>query len=150
MRLETQSDKLIEMTVRDRLEMLDPSLLLVPMPDYSAVDFAVWQDDGLTGWIEVKSRKESADQVARYGGLLLKHRKYVELRTLASLTKLPVFVVFAFESGNGKLLKLDVTKCGNKQIEYTGRRDRGLATDEEPVVLFNWPDDPNPELEVLA
>jgi hypothetical protein len=84
--------------------------------------------------------------VRQYGGLLLKHRKIDEMRLLISTTRLPATVVFAFENGEGELYGCRIESLPNKPLQYTGRRDRNLATDEEPVALLNWPEQAQPDL----
>lgn len=149
--LETDLDRSYERRVVERLRSVDTTpLQYVSMPAYSAVDYLrVDENSRLVDFIEVKTRKESAEQVRTYGGLLLKQRKLEELQAIASMTRVPARVVFAFNNAEGAILAADVSHIQFKTPVLTGRRDRGLATDEEPVVLLNWPGQPDADLRVV-
>jgi len=112
----------------------------VKMPDLSAIDYFVAHEAKLVAGIEIKTRKESPERIKQYGKLILKWRKYQELKLLSELTNIPTYVLFAFENAEGQLALLDIRHLTNPipQQPPVRRNYRGLACDEEPVVYFDW------------
>lgn len=140
-RLETDLDRFAEdQTMRRLLPLFSPHAIQVRAPDLSAVDRFVVVNGRLRAALEIKTRKETAEQVRNYGGLMLKHRKLTELRQLAALLNVPVRVVFAFESGVGDLYAANPATIDDAEPVTPPRRRnyRGLACDEEPVVFLDW------------
>lgn len=139
--LETDRDRQIEEHVMKRvLTEHKVQARAIRLPRMSAIDFMLDYDGDIRFGIEIKSRKESADQVRGYGGLMLKHRKLLETQELARMLALPTWVLFAFENGNGSILACDVSKIHDMTPETppARRNYRGLACDEEPVVYLDW------------
>ena len=149
--LETDTDRSYEHRVVERLRTTDTApMYYVQLPPFSAVDYLrLDQNLRIVDFFEVKTRKESAEQIRTYGGLLLKQRKLEELQSISLMTRVPVRVMFAFNNAEGSILTADVSQIQFKEAIFTGRRDRGLATDEEPVVLLNWPDQDDADLQVV-
>jgi len=145
--LETDNDRACERRVIDRLARRNTATTYIQLPSFSACDYlAVSRFGYATGLIEVKTRKETPEQIRKFGGLILKQRKAQELASIGKLLNLPAYVMFGFEDGNGALMQCDIGLLSDKQPVLTGRRDRNLATDEEPVILLNWPDWESPDL----
>lgn len=138
--LETRGDKNIERFVIARLRQLDMNRNYVPFPSFSEVDYIITDADEAKAFLEVKSRKPSLiDLQARHpDGVLLKRRKYEACSTLETVFRIPAWVLFAFGSGRDALAACRPHLLPPRPSIQTGRRDRGLATDEEPVVLINW------------
>lgn len=136
-RLETASDRAIEQKVAQRLAQAVPGAFYA-LPPFSAVDYMQVQDGVVVGLWEIKSRKETPEQVSAYGDLLLKQNKWLELRDLERKLRIPVTVVFAFMNGDGPLLTARPALLPDRPGVSTGRRDRNLETDLMPVVLLDW------------
>lgn len=152
-RLETTDDQLAERRVIHRLTHADNGLTdYVKFPPYSACDYAAVTRNGrrVLSLVEVKTRKSSPEDIKPHGGLLIKQRKVEEMLQLSSLLSCPAYIVFGFQNGAGQLMSVDVRQLHGHQPVYTGRRDRDLACDEEPVFLLNWPDDPHPDLKDIT
>ena len=145
--LETSGDKNIERYVIARLRQMDMGVDYIPFPSFSEVDYFMADSEAARGFLEVKSRKPTLiDLQARHpDGVLLKRRKYEACSTLETVFRLPAWVLFAFGSGRDSLAACRPHLLPPRASFQTGRRDRGLATDEEPVVLIHWS-----ELEVWA
>jgi len=113
------------------------------LPSMSAVDFVLIKEGNATGLIEVKTRKETLEQIKSYGGLMLKHKKLIELQALSSLMNITTFVVFAFENAEGPLLICDPMKIRNLEpLPPPVRRNfRGLECDLDLVVFLDWDKD---------
>lgn len=143
-KLETTADIILEArTIHRLLTIASEGTSAERLPVMSAVDFILIRDGLATGLIEVKTRKESLERIQSYGGLMLKHKKLTELQTLSSLLNISTFVVFAFDNAEGPLLLCDSTKIINPDpVTPPVRRNfRGLACDEDPVVMLDWEKD---------
>lgn len=137
--LETRSDKFKEELVVRRLFNENPEVQWFSFPQFSAVDYIGIRDRAVESVMEVKTRKESMQAVRQYpGGLLLKRRKFEEIAQLEALLNTPAYVVFGFSNGTGHVLAARPAQLKPREDVLTGRRARGLATDEEPVVLLDW------------
>ena len=137
--LQTALDVELELRAIQRLsEVYD--YCPIKMPDLSAIDYFMADADKLVAGIEIKTRKESPEQIKQYGKLILKWRKYQELKQISELMQVPTFVLFAFENAEGKLGLLDIRHLTNPQPETppVRRNYRGLACDEEPVIYVDW------------
>lgn len=138
--LETAFDKDIERYVTARLRQLHMDWTLSEFPMYSEVDYVVTVDAGVRGLLEIKSRKPTMSELQQRHpeGVLLKRRKYEACSTLETLFNVPAWILFAFGNGRDTLAAARPHLLPTRPSILTGRRDRGLATDEEPVVLINW------------
>lgn len=137
--LETRDDKFKEQFVIRRLFNENPEVQWFPFPQFASVDYVGMRDGQVESLVEVKTRKEPMHAVRQYpGGLLLKRRKFSEVATVEVLLNVPTYVVFAFSNGTGHVLAARPAELKPREDVLTGRRDRGLATDEEPVVLLDW------------
>lgn len=122
------------------LIVAQPDTTAMKLPPLSPVDYLLGRDSQITAGIEIKTRKETVEQVQSYGGLMLKHRKLVEMQTLASLLRTRCHVAFCFENAEGPILLADVDLITDLQPETPPdrRNYRGLSCDEEPVVYLDW------------
>lgn len=137
--LQTEQDAKLELRAIERFcEAFD--YCSVKMPDLSAIDYFIQFEGNLVAGIEIKTRKESPEQIKQYGKLILKWRKYQELKQISELTQLPTYVLFAFENAEGQLALLDIRHLTDPQPETppVRRNFRRLACDEEPVIYFDW------------
>lgn len=139
--LETDSDRRLERRTIERiLTICEDGSTAVQLPPLSAVDYMIVSKGRITNAVEIKTRKESVEQIRAYGGLMLKHRKLLELQRITELMQVPVMVAFAFDNAEGQIhcaypqLITDV----EPQIPPRRRNYRGLACDEEPVVYLDW------------
>lgn len=112
----------------------------IKLPEMSAMDYLIAEDGKVVAGIEIKTRKESPEQIKQYGNIILKWRKYQELNTIANLMNIPTYVLFAFENSEGSLQMLKIANIIDPKPEDPPRRKnyRGLATDEEPVIYVDW------------
>jgi len=140
-RLETDRDRRLESTAIQRiLEHASPDTRVVAMPPFSAIDYLLIRDWQATTGFEIKTRKESVEQVRSYGGLMLKHRKVVEMANLAEMLQIRTIVAFCFDNANGPILLAEPAKLLNLEpMSPPQRRNyRGLTCDTEPVVYLDW------------
>lgn len=141
--LETAADMDIETYVVARMRQHVPHWTFSPFPKFSETDYiATNQYNHVVGFYEIKSRKPSMSELQdrHPDGVLLKRRKYEGCSTLESMFNVPAWVMFAFGSGKDRLAAVRPHVLPTRPSVLTGRRDRGLATDEEPVVLIDWND----------
>jgi len=139
--LETDQDRTVEEFVMHRM-VTDLSIEARPvrLPRMAAMDFLLDYGTDIRVGLEIKTRKEPMEKVRGYGGLMLKHRKLVELQELARMLAMSVAVVFAFDNGRGPVLIAYPFKITDVEpVAPPVRRNyRGLACDEEPVVFLDW------------
>lgn len=138
--LETDLDRSVERYVLKRLLTLhDDGVEYVKTPDMSACDYLVKQRL-LVELVEIKTRKEPAYAVRKYGGLILKQRKAEEMATLGRLLNVPATVVFAFGNGHGSIYQIEAHRALDLRAEEppVRRNYRGLSCDEEPVYFLDW------------
>jgi hypothetical protein len=137
--LQTELDALLELRAIERLAKAYDRTP-IKLPDLSAMDYLLADGDKLVAGIEIKTRKESPEQIKQYGKLILKWRKYEELKLISELMKIPTFVLFAFDNAEGELALLNIAHLTNPVPETppVRRNYRGLACDEEPVIYFDW------------
>lgn len=139
--LETDNDRSLERRTIERLMItMWYDSRPVQMPPLSAIDYIIEVDGRARLGLEIKTRKESVDQIRSYGGLMLKHRKLVELQTIGNLLQLPINCVFAFDNAEGQIHIAYPDKLTGLEPQAPPRRRnyRGLACDEEPVVYLDW------------
>ena len=131
--LETDKDRDVEEFVMDRMiRDLDIHAKAIRLPRMSACDFFLDYGNLIRVGLEIKTRKESMQTIQGYGGLMLKHRKLLEMQSLARMLAMDILIAFAFENGTGPILIAD-------PVTPPARRNfRGLACDEEPVVYLDW------------
>ena len=140
-RLETDLDQQLELRAIERLrEWYDYQF--TKLPELSPMDYLMSNDVEVVAGIEIKTRKETPEQIKEYGKLILKWRKYQELNAIGQLLHIPTYVLFAFENSEGQLSLLNIQaleKTNPKPADPPIRRNyRGLACDEEPVIYFDW------------
>lgn len=143
-RLETNADRQLEQATMDRLLAGSThGATAVQLPELSAVDYVTMRDGKITTAVEIKTRKETVEQIRGYGGLMLKHRKLLELQTIGTLLRVPVVVAFAFENDTGPIYLAYPERLNGHEPQQPPRRRnyRGLACDEEPVIYLDWDKD---------
>lgn len=139
--LETDADRALEGRAMQRIMAASrDSAVAVKLPPLSAIDYLVAVDGEVAAGIEIKTRKETMDRVRSYGGLMLKHRKVLELNALGEALRAPMIVAFAFESGEGPVMFASTENLTGLEPAAPPRRRnyRGLACDEEPVIFLDW------------
>lgn len=143
-RLETDDDRRLEGTaIRRILGHASDDTRVVAMPPFSAIDYLLIRHWQATTGIEIKTRKESVEQVRSYGGLMLKHRKLLEMANLSEMLQIRAIVAFCFDNAEGPILLAEPAKLLNLQpVPPPPRRNyRGLTCDTEPVVYLDWDSD---------
>ena len=140
-RLETELDQQLERRAIERFTRwydYNP----IKLPELSSMDYLIADGENIIAGIEIKTRKETPEQIKEYGKLILKWRKYQELHAIGELLNIPTYVLFAFENSEGQLSLLHIPTLAltnPKPEDPPVRRNfRGLACDEEPVVYFDW------------
>ena len=140
-RLETEEDRRLEEKAISRiLGASREADSATKMPELSALDYLLTKNEEAIAGIEIKTRKESDEQVKTYGGLMLKYRKLVELQDISRILRLPCYVAFLFENASGHVYLLDVATIVDPQpVTPPPRKNfRGLPCDEEPVIYLDW------------
>ena len=139
--LETDNDRSLEkVTIKRILEISSYGTTAIQLPPLSAVDYLLVKEEKVTHGIEIKTRKESVEQIRGYGGLMLKHRKVLELQQIKNLMQIYAVCVFSFENAKGPIYICDVATITGLEPQTPPRRRnfRGLACDDEPVVFLDW------------
>ncbi len=142
--LETEADRTAEkLTVTRFANLLPYPTVVHRLPDLSRVDYFLSHQTEIKAAAEIKTRKQTRQQIQQYGGLMMKHRKIIELNQLADQLDLPVWLIIGFDNGRGEIhaaqprLLTDLAPC----TPPTRRNYRGLACDDEPVVYLDWTKD---------
>lgn len=138
--LETDRDREIERRVIERILEDRDDLTPLRLPRLAFCDYLISGNGEIVGAVEIKSRKETSEQVRKYGGLMLKERKFLELREFTRTLYIPSIVAFAFSNGEGDIYFAEPTKIGYLEaVTPPPRRNyRGLPCDDEPVVYLDW------------
>lgn len=141
--LETEEDRIIEERAIKRIVAARGHCQSFRFNEFSLVDYLISGPETeaeAIAFVEVKGRKETAEKVRNYGGLMLKARKIPELITIEEYTKTPTFVAFPFESGFGDIYYAKPKDLLHKKAfpPPPRRNYRGLDCDDEPVVYLNW------------
>ena len=139
--LETDADRSLERRTMQRImEKSKDTAVAVKLPALSAIDYLVSVDGILVAGIEIKTRKESMEKIQSYGGLMLKHRKVVELNGLSESLQAPMIVAFAFDNGEGPVMFASTKQLDTLEpVPPPPRRNfRALACDDEYVVFLDW------------
>lgn len=141
--LETEYDRIVEERSIKRIVEARGKCKSYKFPRLSVVDHIISgpEDDAeAIAFVDIKGRKETAGQVRKYGGLMLKHRKIAELIALSEALKIPAFFVWPFESGLGDIYWARPESLVHKEpMDPPPRRKyRGLECDNEPVVYLEW------------
>ncbi len=139
--LETDADRDVEQYVMQRIiTELGMDARPIRLPRMSALDFFLDDGDVMRAGIEIKTRKESMKTIQGYGGLMLKHRKLLEMQQLAQVLCMPIFIAFAFQNGRGSVLLAEPMKIIDVEplAPPVRRNFRGLACDNEPVIYLDW------------
>lgn len=142
--LETSVDRVVEERVVDRLlPLYEPGTQFHRLPSFSKCDYVVTHDGSVVEFVEIKARKEPHFAVRKYGGLMLKGYKIDDLTSLQHLTETPVNVVFAFGNGNGAFYQAAPASLGTRPrvLPPVRRNYRGLAADDDLVVMLDWDKD---------
>lgn len=138
--LETDSDREIETFVAARLQGMLPHWTFNRFPRFSESDYLASADEKVEAFFEIKSRKPTMETMLQRfpEGVILKRRKFDACSTIETLFNIPAWVVFAFGDGRDELAVCRPHLMPARPDVLTGRRDRGLATDEEPMVMIQW------------
>tara|TARA_R110000803_G_scaffold197623_1_gene261192 strand:+ start:279 stop:734 length:456 start_codon:yes stop_codon:yes gene_type:complete len=138
--LETLSDREVELRTMMRVRDLCPDTTFTRFPDKSVVDFALIRGEEVVHLIEVKTRKEEANVVKGYGGLILKQKKREELHALSEAMNVPASVVFSFSNAEGEMWRtIPLVDIDAEPVAPPRRRNyRGLACDEDLVLFLDW------------
>lgn len=137
--LETPKDKSLERRAVGRFTALTHTEA-IELPALSAVDYFIMDFGQLKAGLEIKTRKETPAQVRSYGGLILKHRKYQELKQIGEMLNISTYVLFAFGNAEAELctVAIDEIRDPRPQEPPVRKNYRGLACDEEPVLFLDW------------
>lgn len=139
--LQTDLDAQLELRAITRLNQWY-DYTFIKLPEMSAMDYLMASGSEMVAGIEIKTRKETPEQIKEYGKLILKWRKYEELLLISKLLNIQTYVLFAFENSEGGLSMLNIQtlqKTNPHPAQPPIRKNyRGLATDEEPVIYFDW------------
>lgn len=137
--LETPKDKSLERRAVGRFTE-QTHTEAIELPPLSAVDYFIMDFGQLKAGLEIKTRKETPQQVRSYGGLILKYRKYLELKQIGELLNISTYVLFAFENSEGDLCTVNIGDVIDPRPQTPPARKnyRGLACDEEPVLYLDW------------
>jgi hypothetical protein len=139
--LETDRDRAAEGRVIARMvEALPFDAVALKAPRMSFLDYLIACDGEIRMAVEVKTRKQAPDEIRRYGGLMLKERKLLELQQISSLMQVRTYIAFAFSDGEGEVMVAEPALItGLQAVPPPPRRNyRGLACDEDPVVYLDW------------
>lgn len=138
--LETTLDRGLQYKTIKRLKAMRPEDDFIEMPKLALMDYLVLRDGTPIKWLEIKTRKESVDQIKRYGGLLLKHRKIAESIAMADAIKVEAFFLWTFDNGDGPMMVANPRKLLNlvPQPPRERKNARNLACDKEYVVYLDW------------
>jgi len=100
----------------------------VPFGTFCHIDWGFWRDGTIYAIGELKCRKMPS---AKHPTVFLSRNKYTHLMAGSKCLGIPAFYIIQFTDG---IRYINVAKVDPTKIEVTGRRDRGLPTDIEPII----------------
>jgi len=119
-----------------------PSLEIEMTQKYFGIDYWGYVNGQRRFGFEIKTRKESAQQLQRYPeGLIFRPRTLRECREHAKMLNIRVFIIFAFDSGLGEMWLTEPATYGDLEEHPPKPRrvSRGnLACDLEPMNYLSW------------
>jgi hypothetical protein len=138
--LETADDRMLQYKTINRLESIYPQFTFIEMPERALMDYLVVYECRAAMFLEIKTRKESMEQIKQYGGLMLKQRKIDEALRLAANLQVQSYFLWTFENGNGTIVRANARDLKSLEGHEPPRRRnyRGLACDDELVVYLDW------------
>lgn len=142
--LETAADREREKMVIERfIEKSERNLQVLGSTPRSSTDYYLAENGVILYLVDVKTRKESAEDVMKYPkGLMCRERKLVEFRQLAELLNIRSFLVWAFDYGRGDMFIAEPTRIEDELVGETPPRRkqyRGEIFDDlENVVYLDW------------
>lgn len=138
--LETKADRLLQYKTVYRLEEIYPQFTFIEMPERALMDYLVVNGCRAAMFLEIKTRKESMNQIKQYGGLMLKQRKIDEALDLANALQVQSYFLWTFDNGDGTIVRANAKDLKGLEGHTPPRRRnyRGLACDDELVVYLDW------------
>jgi hypothetical protein len=125
---ESQQDRLNEAAIKIRLQTAW-KCELVKQPKKYRLDYALYDNDRLEGFCEVKRRHNPHD---RYPTIFIALDKHLEAKHLETHLGLPTFFAVHFDDG---VWYLDLTLAPD-YISHGGRSDRNDPDDQEPMAHY--------------
>ena len=129
---ESEADLSREAKVMERLSKLW-RCSFHKLPIRYHLDYAAVRNKRVVGYVEVKVRNYSMEQIDRMGGYMLSLGKMQAGQSLSSLSKVPICLVVQCTDATYWLAVKDFSEF---PVTITGRTDRGDAQDVEPCVLI--------------
>lgn len=129
---ESEADLSREAKVMERLSKLW-RCSFHKLPIRYHLDYAAVRNKRVVGYVEVKVRNYSMEQIDRMGGYMLSLGKMQAGKSLSSLSKVPICLVVQCTDATYWLAVKDFSEF---PVTITGRTDRGDAQDVEPCVLI--------------
>ena len=105
------------------------------MPEYSPVDYYFECRRRVVAWAEMKGRTRY--ELGKLGSAFASVRKWSSLQHTSLAFHIPAHYVWGFQDG---AYCVDVHKVHVHSPKVEGRTDRGLANDQEPIVLVSKED----------
>jgi hypothetical protein len=140
--LETTSDKDLEAIATERyVNCFSVPLQVVHTLAFSNVDKLAIHNGHAVMAFEIKTRKQSAQQIRQYPeGLLIKARKVEEMQQIARLLNVTARIVFAFDNAHGEIWECQTEKLPELPQHTPKPRSnfRDLACDLDPVCYLQW------------
>lgn len=123
------------------VELLPFETQVLGSPARSSADYYLARNNEIRCVVDIKTRKQSVQQICNYGGLMCRERKIQEFKQLHHLLNIEAFLIWAFDDGNGPMFLAEPKNIHGLVGERPPRRHnyRGEIFDDiENVVYLDW------------
>jgi hypothetical protein len=98
------------------------------------LDFAIERDGQIVGFIEVKVRNHTFEQIKRMGGYRISFGKWCAAEQMSRVSGLPFILLVGF-TDQVRYVRIDDFKPDG--LVWWGRQDRGDSQDMEPAAVIH-------------
>jgi len=98
------------------------------------LDFAIEQQGHIAGFVEIKTRSHTFDQIGKIGGYRLSFGKWCAAEQMCRVSGLPFILLVGFTD---QVRYVRVDEFIHDGLVWWGRQDRGDAQDMEPAVVIH-------------
>lgn len=107
---------------------------LKKLPIRYHLDFAIERQDFIVGFLEVKVRNQTFDQIANMGGYRISFAKWCAAEEMCRVAGVSFILLVGFSD---QVRYVRITNFKHDGLVWWGRQDRGDLQDMEPAAVIN-------------